>query len=245
MVAGTAEATNDLRMLSFALKREILLRSPSEVPPPLDTHDFPAEFVESKSHTSRFSIFDRNLYKMTLSMIEPAAVILQHGTLKGSTIVIVRVKITWLNRGSNTGHVLHELHKLQFKALLALRSKTFYSTRPFPRFPCQTMLTADGPVRLHDQVMSLGKQNHSAHTWTMAQMPSPTDDTGQSSPFSIGRKDSCGLSKSHLSSESSGSGISHLLPETSGDESTIWEAALNLPVTVPGDLLPTFCSALA
>lgn len=243
-VIGTAKATNDSRIMSLENKREILLRCPSEVQPPLETHDFPTEFVESQSHPWRFSLFDRSSYKMTLLMAEPSPVVLQDATLGGGTTTIIQIRIERLDRSSITGDVLQQLHKIQFKVLLALRSKTFYSTRPFPGFPCQAMLTVDGPVRLHDQVMSLGQQNQSINAWDMAQMLSPTADTNHES-LSWGRKDSSSSGKSHLSSESSSSSKSYLLADGSGALTGTCQAALNLPVTVPGDILPTFCSAVA
>ncbi|KIX02768.1 uncharacterized protein Z518_08710 [Rhinocladiella mackenziei CBS 650.93] len=225
VVNGTARTMDGSRMVSLKDEREILIHTPTEIQPPLETSDFPGEFVESQAHTWHLSVFDRDTYQMTLSTMEPPAVILQRGTLMGSTTLALHIRIEGPNPGSTTGHALQNfvqyLPKIRFKTLIGLHIKTFYSTRPFARFPCQKLLTVDSPICLQDQVMSLGEQNHSANSWT-----------GPLSPCT-GSKSLHTLSTSQPPSDDD------------RDYSGIWRSSLNLLFTVPGDLLPTFCSALA
>lgn len=231
LFTGTAEVINDLRVLQLGSEREILLRPLGEVQPPLETHDFPAEYVDSQVHTWRSAIFDLSSNKMTLSMNEPPAVILLRGVSNGSTTAVLHIKIEGLNSRFITGNALQNLHKLRFKTLLGLRSKTFYSTRPFPGFPCQALATVNGPIRLHDQIMSIGKQNHSANTWNVAETSNPAERADRTRFFTGHRAI---YSSNKLRTPSNGY----------GGPSKIWHTSINLPINVPGDLLPTFCSAL-
>lgn len=131
--------------------------------PPLNTDDFPAEFVESQSHKWRFSIFGRNLYKTALSMIEPTTVILRRGISKGSTTVVIHVKIEVLNRGSNAGHVLQDLHKLTVQdcagGALKRPSTQLGRLRDFRVRPCSpSMVTFVSTTRspaLQDRITTL------------------------------------------------------------------------------------------
>lgn len=107
-------------------------------------------------------------------MHEPPATILLRGPSKGSMSAILHIRIEGLNSRSITGNALQNLQKLRFKTLLGLRSKTFYSTRPFPGFPYQALLSVNSSISLHDQVMRIEKQNHSANTWNMAQASIPS-----------------------------------------------------------------------
>lgn len=175
---------------------------------------------------------ERSPYQMTLSMTEPPPIILLHRTLQGSTTAVLHVRIEGLNSRFLAGSALQDFHKLKFWALLGLRLKTFYSTRPFPRFPCQALLTVEGPIRLQDQVICIGEQSHSSNTWSVAQMPKRAEVTTQ---VSLAPEE--GANRNSIKSQSTA--------DSHSDYSEAWQATFNLPLTVPGHLLPTFCSAIA
>lgn len=217
-------------------RKEIRIVPVTEVLPPIDIQDFPAEFVESQTQTFRISIFGGPAYSMTLSMHEPPAIILRDMRTRGTTTaeLIIDIKAAEGNIDENSVDRLSQsLRKLTFTVESIFRAKTFYSITPFAKLPGQTALTLKGPMRLQDEVMKLGTVCDKSNSWQYLprnQRPSYAEAVRRPSSQSV---------------KSTMSGSGDASPSNSPSPPRSWSARICVPLVVPADILPTFCSALA
>jgi hypothetical protein len=196
--------------------------------PPLDTRDFPGEFVESQTLPCRPNRLRSDKYGMTLTTAEPPAVTFRDRNSQGIINSTVSIKIEDPRPKADPQRLMAIFRKAQVKIILGLRAKTFYSTRPFPKLPGQSMLTISGPHRLYDQVIPLPPVKQVIRSWSVEgiALPSLEADSG-------GRR---------LSSDAQTSD-----QELSRDMPTSLFLLANVPIVarVPMDLPPSFCSAVA
>jgi hypothetical protein len=213
--------------------REIRIVPYTEVLPPTDTQDFAAEFIETTSNSFRTSMFSSTAYMMTLSTYEPPAIQLKSTQVHGATEMELYVEIKAACDevdGRNVDRLSQSLRKLTFNVETVLRAKTFYSTTPFIRIPGHSMLTLKGSVRLHDEVLKLNTLHAKPGSWQYLlrdRRPSYAEAVRRLSVVSEA-----------ASGSSSGSSPGPAIASRG------WSTCIRLPVTVPPNLPPTFCSAV-
>lgn len=118
------------------------------------------------------------------------------------------------------------LQRIGFTIIPGLRAITYYSTQAFPKLPVQALLTANGPHRLHDQILKLEQISRSLTSWRFVGTDAgpPTGNGGIPWPT---RED-----KVH--------------PIRGGRPFTAeWQSEISFTIKVPSDVSPTFCSAIA
>lgn len=133
---------------------EIKLLPYTEDFPPSDIRDFPAEFVQSMTNNFKTSIFSRLSSTMTISTDEPAA--LQLGKASCMTNLEILVEVEAAPDEADTAHVdrlVSVFKESTFETKVELRARTFHSTAIFPKLPSYSMLSDQGPLRLHDQFL--------------------------------------------------------------------------------------------
>jgi len=161
-----------------ATEKEIVIIPRSEPPPPINTSDYPNEYMVTTAQSVRFSLFGRP-YRMTLSMPEPSPIPLQQAQEHMHGQIELRVDIHNLEReGAALGlHGLSEsLKNLKLTLQPVLRAKTFYSTQPFPQVPSQDMVNPTRGLHLLDSVLKLPEQTSDATSWQQSFVSSPDDE---------------------------------------------------------------------
>ena len=237
-VAKTRSPEGDLKTVQG--EREITITPCSEPSPPVKIADFPGEFVASASNGFCASFLGAQ-YQMTLSMSEPSPISMGSVQARHATTLHITVEIH-AAAGKEPSTTLYPLCKglkdLKFKIQPVLRAKTYYSTQPFPMVPSQTMVTARGPIRLHDSVLKISEVAVGSSSW----QPKFFDDVPcyeeavRTGPFSSG--------SAHSSSTRRGSQTSVRLPNGPSSLRS-WITSMDVPLELSGSLLPTFCSAIA
>ena len=212
-----------------------LISSQKEIPiwisapanPPSDIRDFPAEFVERAAHPFRLSLFRTQTFTMTMSTAEPPPVICRDMISSGLTTGKITIQVLSHQPNIDPKGIMPLLKNLRFNVLPVLRAKTFYSRRTFPKFPGQNMLTAEGPHRLHDEVLPLKADNPSNLLWRSDSTRRNTL-SGQSEPSerrtSFSRRPSC--------------------EQDHNTFSTVLATDITVSVVFPPASCPSFCSAL-
>lgn len=202
--------------------KEITVIPYTESMPPIDTRDFPSEFIESSSKLFRKSHFGGPTYLMKLSMNEPPAIRLHNTQLAGITDAEIAVEITATGeklKDSALKQLPDLLRELTFHVAPICRAKTFYSTTPFRKLPGQTMLHFRSNLRLHDEKSRLRTSHVTTTSWQHQNQDAES---------------------SHGAVSVSGPGSPLLLDN--GPRK--WNTRIHLPVEIPPGLLPTFCSAI-
>ena len=196
--------------------------------PPLDTGDFPGEFIESQTLSCRLNRLRSDKYGMTLTTAEPPAVTFKDRNSQGIISSNVSIKVEDSRPGADPYRLMAIFHQVQVKIIIGLGAKTFYSTRPFPKLPGQSMLTISGPHRLFDEVMPLPPVKHVIRSWSVQSIPFPTPgaDSGER----------------RLSSEAP---TSNQQQSKNIPTSAVLLADVPVVARVPMDLPPSFCSAVA
>ena len=167
-----AEIRNaDQELTTITATQEIPIRVSRAANPPLDTRDFLGEFVESQTLSCRLNRLRSGKYGMTVTTAEPPAITFRDRNSLGTISSNVSIKIEDSRPGANSQRLMAMFHKIQVKIIPGLRAKTFYSTRPFPKMPGQSMLTINGPHRLYDEVMPLPSIKHVIRSWYVQSMP--------------------------------------------------------------------------
>ena len=218
-------------------EKEITVLPCSEPSPPVEVADFPGEFIGSTTNSFRTSFFGAQ-YLMTLSMSEPSPMSMRFVQGRHTTTLRFGVDIeAGAGNNTNLGSLSNSLNNLVFKIQSILRAKTYYSTQPFPMTPSQTMVTAQGPIRLHDSVLKLSEVEIAPSSW----QPKFLDDVPCYEEA---------VRTGSISSDSSHSPIrrgSQTAVTAPNVRSSIraWTASLNITLEVNGTLAPTFCSAIA
>lgn len=228
LIAEAEVCNADQEPMTVTVTQEIPIWVSGTANPPLDTGDFPGEFLESQMLWCRLNLFRSDKYSMTLSTAEPSALTFRDRNSQGVITSLVSIKVEDSRPGTDPQRLMAMFQKGQVKIVLGLRAKTFYSTRPFPKVPSQSMLTANGPNRLYDEVMPLSPVKHVIQSWSphSTLLPSSVVDCGQRRAIS-----DAPVSDQQQSEQSPTSAI----------------ITANVPIVarVPSDLPPTFCSAVA
>jgi hypothetical protein len=226
---------NDAEIQTLEAWKEIRIVPITEILPPTDTQDFAAEFVESQTQTFRTSMFGSATYSMTLSMSEPPAITLQDMRMRGTTTAELAIDIK-AAEGSiderSVNRLPQTIRKLTFKIEPIFRAKTFYSTSPFKKLPGQTMLTLKGTLRLRDELMKLGTLYPNPDSWQYLPQNQKSSYAEAARRFST------------LSAKSARSGNGSVSPGISSNPPGSWSTRIRVPLVVPADIPPTFCSAL-
>lgn len=211
---------------------EIWFMPITEVQPPINTQDFPAEFIESRTQNFHMSLFGGPEFVMMLTMLEPFAVKVKDMRDPGSTSTELNISVKTV-KGKDHAETSdpqppQSLQNLTFNIESILRLKTFYSLSPFPKMPGQTMLTTKGRVRFRDEVVKLQTLSHvkpfvsQQHRWSIQPPASlTTDSTATAVEFNK-------------------SSIQRACTELQRS----WSADIRVPLQIPAGLLPTFCSAV-
>lgn len=147
----------------------------TEERPPLETHDFPAEFVESVSRTVRTSILRTTIGTMKISICEPPALSYRLSSSGGSTSLSLHVD----HQAKGNSKTCRRLMATGFSIHSVIRVKTFRSTTPFPKVPSQALLTGRGKIRLADEVKPLAKQEIENCEWRFCPIDEETPVKGQ------------------------------------------------------------------
>lgn len=137
----------------------------SEPSPPIDTNDFPGEFILFVTHPFRTSYLGPR-YQMTLSLPEPTP-IFKCTTLYSTTNLRlhIRVEISAQKSGGDVASLSNVLKNMRFKESFALRAKTFYAIRPFSQMPGHTMADAYGLPHVHESVSDIRTVDMSSSSW--------------------------------------------------------------------------------
>ena len=210
-------------------EREIPIWVTSQPSPPTDLRDFPGEFMDTDSQQCRFSLLGSKRHVMILSLREPAAVQFTDRASKGESTAKLEARILTEKSSPKNDLMGLLLPKLQFRITSHLRVKTFYSTHPFTKLPGQTMLSIEGPHRLHEFTLSLRVHRYPVHDWRYqgADLAHSTNQcpSGTSRPNQLSQSDTGSIKDSA--------------------HSTSWSTELTFPIDLPDGLHPSFCSALA
>jgi hypothetical protein len=215
--------------------KEIKIVPITEILPPTNIQDFSAEFIESQTQTFRMSMFGGPAFSMTLSISEPPPITLKDMRTQGTTSAELGIDIKAAEGNIDERSVERlpqKLRRLTFTVEPIFRAKTFYSTIPFAKLPGQTMLTLTGRVRLRDEVMKLDTLCFKPDSWqylSRIRMPSYAEAVRRPSSQSANspRNDNGNASTSNSPS-----------PPRS------WSTRILVPLVIPADLPPTFCSVL-
>lgn len=131
--------------------------------PPLETQDFPSEFVKSVSRADRTSILRTTIGTMTISTSEPPALSYRLSSSGSSTSLSLHIDLqTEVN-----SKIHRRLTAMRFVIHGVVRMKTFRSTTPFPKVPIQALLTSRGKIRLADEVKPLAKHEIGNCEWRL------------------------------------------------------------------------------
>jgi hypothetical protein len=221
-------------------EKEITVMPCSEPSPPVEVADFPGEFIGSAENGFRASLLGAQ-YLMTLSMSEPSPISM--ASVQGRHTITLRFEVeiqaaAGKEPSTNLYPLSQGLKDLKFKIQSILRAKTYYSTQPFPTIPSQTMVTAQGPIRLHDSVLKMSEVEVVSSSWQhkfLDDVPCYEEAV---------RTGSISSGSSHSSSIRLGSQTSVRLPNVPSSIRA-WTTSLDVPLELNGTLVPTFCSAIA
>ncbi|KAK0892793.1 hypothetical protein LTR57_024240 [Friedmanniomyces endolithicus] len=210
------------------MDKEITVLPRSEPSPPINTSDFPREFVDSAVNPISFSRFQHS-YSMTMSLQEPSPITLSHPHQHVTSQLMLDVVIRTFGggaKGPSLQGLPQNLKNLTFSLQPIFRAKTFYSTKPFPQIPSQTMVYPMGPVRLHDSILKLAEQKSEARSWEQ-QLSDPASLTGKDMDSK----------PSDFSSAAAQKGTAGVIES--------WTSHIQFPIQIEHDLSPSFCTAVA
>lgn len=101
-------------------------------------------------------------------MPEPSPIALKHPKdhIQGELEIHVNVRNPHEGESDVSLHGLSEsLRNLKFSLQPVFRSKTYYSTKPFPQAPGQDMVKREGGLHLYDSILKLPEQHRDANSW--------------------------------------------------------------------------------
>lgn len=224
-----AEIRNaDQETTTVTATQEITIWVSAAANPPLETRDFPGEFIENQTLSCRLSRLRSDKYEMTLTTAEPPAVTYKDRKSQGVISSNLSIRIEDSRPEANADRMMAMFQKVQIKIILGLRAKTFFSARPFPKLPGQSLLTIDGPHRLYDEIMALPPVKHTVGSWKVQSAPLP---------YLEADFDQCKMSSDTQKSSQE--------QTESMSTSAILCASVPIIARVPMDLPPSFCSAVA
>ncbi|KAL1582114.1 hypothetical protein WHR41_09155 [Cladosporium halotolerans] len=210
--------------------------------PPIDTTDFPDEFINSDTHLFRSSYFG-STYQMTLSTTEPTPMSGIPKTPYSATSLRlhVRIQLPTSKRDCGLRTLCNILKDLRFHMRFSLRAKTFHSIRPFPQMPGYAMVGSDYPPDLHESVFIIQTAEMVSSSW----QPHFYSETPQ-------REDLQHFVPASLCSNGSQppgakpiNGLSFVQDDAITLTIDAWETTLDVPLRTKEFLTPTFCSAIA
>lgn len=210
----------------------------TEIQPPTDTTDFQGEFVESLTHTFRTSIFGGTMRAMTLATHEPAALQLGQSPKMINTEVDINIEIEAVGGKIDTTsltRLFEKLRNIRFKSDAMIRAKTFYSTTAISKLPGESHLTERGQMRLSNASHKIESEQPGPNSWHYITDPSigPTFEPSRDCLF-CSKKLACAAGDAHQPITKIKSNI----------PAGKWKTRIRVPVKVPSDLAPNFCSAI-
>ena len=165
LVAEVDYESADGRRMRLSSMKEIPLWTFSTPSPPLDTKDFPTEFVETICHTCRPNRFRKETFLLRVSCREPTVVVLSNRKISGSTSCSIFIALEDTRLGYDISRLSVAAQSIAVKVAPTLRIKTFYSIQPFSQMPGQNMLATKRGTRLHDELRVSSSTSYSNLTW--------------------------------------------------------------------------------
>jgi hypothetical protein len=222
--------------------KEVAISPYTEPSPPIDINDFPEDFVNSATHSFRSSYLG-STYQMTVSMPEPTPMSTTSTKLSRKTTLRFHVKIqlTTCRRDRGLHSLCNILKDLRFHTQLALRTKTFFSIRPFSQMPGYTMTGSDYSLDVHESVFQIQTVDVASNSWQLhfhSDTPQREDlqHLALASPFGSSSQPPRENTVNNLSSGQADA----IAPSTDG-----WTTVFDVPLHIEEALTPTFCSAIA
>lgn len=206
--------------------------------PPLETRDFPAEYVESVSNPIRTSLIGTSLGTMTISTREPPALSYNLTASGASTILKFQVDLDAVENGE----IRRRLRAITFIVEGVIRVKTFRSTSPFPKLPSQDLLIGGGKIRLADQIMELERQTIGNVGWRHW----PKNDVVLMKTQDRFMSRSASASEPYPSNKFATlmRSMSVSEPSVASRSKGTWRTNFEVPIHITSRLTPTFCSPL-
>jgi hypothetical protein len=229
----TAEAKKDIDFLPY-----------TEVQPPTHILSFPGEFITRVERQLRKHLFGRRLGTLTVVTEEPDALVYCSENVNVTTDIVLRI---FFDAASSS---LHPSPNFSFTISSLLRAKTYYSANSLSCVPKQTLLTDDGLLRLHDDVLKVGESKYQNLKWTSL----PPDD--QAENWAARQPDSLSHFNGNTSIKTERSASSNEVFRTSStsssaenasegrNENGTWVTSIRIPISSVQRLQPTFCSKL-
>lgn len=188
------------------------------IKPPIDTADFPDEFIlrATSDLTPRFL---RVMFgKITITTTEPPPLTPKQGAAYMET----KCEITVTIQGVQS--CIKRLEKMVISVKSGIRAKSFLSRKEINCFPTERQLRGEKALHLLDEVCSLEPRKFGALKWT-------THDSQRSISAGI---------------DGSGSpGTPAAMPPHNGLAEVARRSSFLLPIRVSQDLRPTFCGSLS
>lgn len=225
----TVKATRQVHFLPY-----------TEVQPPTDTASFPGEFITHVTLPVWKHTLGGHVGTIAMKIREPPPLAYPSAASCNSTNCILSLTV---NAHPQT---IQRLRTMSLDVKAAIRVKTFYSADSVPCIPKQTLLTARGVLRLHDEVLKLEEQKFQSLEWNYD--PKIVDKEGPPAYESLMDQDdhSSVGSSSKDSSAVAGlwSWLSGSLEATDQNTDGGWHASVHISIAPSQTLLPTFCSKL-
>jgi hypothetical protein len=229
----TAEAKKDIDFVPY-----------TEVQPPTHISSFPGEFITRVERQLRKYLFGRRLGTLTVVAKEPDALVYSSENVNVTTDIVLHI---FFDAASPS---LHLLHNFSFTVSSALRAKTYYSVNSLSCVPKQTLLTDDGLLRLHDDVLKVGESKYQNLKWTSLPPDDQVENRAARQPDSLSHFNGNTSIKTERSASSnevfrtSSASSSAENPSESGSERGTWVTSIRIPIGSVQRLQPTFCSKL-
>ncbi|ORY18652.1 hypothetical protein BCR34DRAFT_553973 [Clohesyomyces aquaticus] len=231
-----AEHSGDGAELRSAKATQIIDYLPyTDVFPPTPTDSVPDEFVlDATTLMSKYALGSR-LGSLEITTREPLPLAYSSYSPTASTECILSVTARSL------AMEIQRLGALSLEIQAGIRVKTFFSTEPIICLPKQTFLTQTACIRLHDEVINLGREKYTQLQWEYS--ASRGNDKPPAYADAV-RNDS--FSTTSTLSRSSVLGLwahdSAVLSNNNSDGA--WNVTVHIPIKPLTNLLPTFCSSL-
>lgn len=159
-------------------RTEIPIMVAGDANPPLDTDDFPQEFMQTSINPCRLDIFHLETGEMTLTTTECTPIVFAEGRNEGSTMSYIKLHLLLQRPEPDIRRWLSALQHTSMSVSPRLRIKTFYSSQIFPKLPDQAMLSGNSPVNLHTKTHTLRSIKQSLAHCKWGPAPGPSDKSG-------------------------------------------------------------------
>jgi hypothetical protein len=211
----------------------------TEIQPPTDTASFPGEFTLSATTSIWKHLLGGHIGTLVIDTREPVPLAYSATYSIPSTHCELRVA------AYASPFALNHLQNLTLQIKPSIRMKTTYSAEQLSCIPRHNFLPPNGMLRLHDDVISLDKQEHSQLAWkydpqNVVSDGPPDYEAAQLAEYrrqsSVGSVSSSGSDTLSLRRLSSSCSAAH--------GNGVWETSIKVPIKPSRTLLPTFCSGL-